>query len=130
MPGAWYPNERFQRLFLVKSGMPKPSSYQEAISQTVHVLNTVTVPMGLQIGTDSGSAEGENDRTHWGVIYDHLNRIVYWRSAMNQNLQRLRLQDAGLMVGEVEGRLLTESSKLPFFTDAARSISYGPEPGA
>ena len=27
--------------------------------QAVHVLNTVTVPMGLQLGTDSGKHSGE-----------------------------------------------------------------------
>ena len=29
MPGAWYPDERFQRIFLVKRGMPTPETYQE-----------------------------------------------------------------------------------------------------
>merc|ERR1719478_924431 len=67
MPGAWYPDDRFQRIFLVKSAMPKPKSYQEAVMQAVHALNTVTIPMGAQIGTDSGYGEGAGDRTQWGV---------------------------------------------------------------
>ena len=33
MPGAWYPDERFLRLHLVKSGMPKPKSAEEALVQ-------------------------------------------------------------------------------------------------
>ena len=28
MPGAWYPEDRFQRIFQVKRGMPVPKSYQ------------------------------------------------------------------------------------------------------
>ena len=32
---------------------------KEAVMQAVHVLNTVTVPMGLQLGTDSGKGSGE-----------------------------------------------------------------------
>ena len=28
MPGAWYPEDRFQRIFLVRRGMPTPKSYQ------------------------------------------------------------------------------------------------------
>ena len=80
MPGDWYPEDRFQRIFQVKRGMPVPKSYQagrtrkltqeipadgfwirfqEAVMQAVHVLNTVTVPMGLQLGTDSGKHSGE-----------------------------------------------------------------------
>merc|ERR1712217_638827 len=94
MPGSWYPEARFQRLHLVKSAMPKPASYQEAIMQTVHVLNTVTVPMGSQIGTDSGEGEGLGDHTQWAVVYDHLNGTIYWRTEVNQNLQRLQLADA------------------------------------
>ena len=49
MPGSWYPDARYQRLSLVKSKMPIPTSLQEAVSFAVAVLNTVTVPMGLQV---------------------------------------------------------------------------------
>ena len=124
MPGTWYPDDRFQRLYLVKSSMPTPRSYTDAISQAVHTLNTVTVPAGMQIGTDSGSAEGNNDRTHWAVVYDHATPTVYWRTQANQNLQRIRLRDARLEVGEIEGRLQTDNPRLPFFSDAAGCVSY------
>ena len=122
MPGAWYPDERFQRIYLVKHGMPEPKSYTEAISQAVHTLNTITVPMGQQRGTDTGSdhsSEGENDRTWWASVYDHQTPALYWRSQTNQNLQRIKLSDARLGVGEREGTLLTEATVLPFFSDAA-----------
>lgn len=118
MPGAWYPDERFQRIFLIKSAMPKPRSGQEAIMQAVDVMNSISVPLGV-IGTDSGKGEGEDDRTHFGVIYDHLNGTVYWRTASNQNLQRLRLVDARLAQGDPVTSLRISSSKLPFFHDAA-----------
>lgn len=123
MPGSWYPEARFQRLHLVKSGMPKPASYQEAIMQTVHVLNTVTVPMGDQVGTDSGKGEGLGDHTQYAVIYDSKKRIIYWRTEVNQNLQRLRLEDAGLEKGGREQILAAESPKLPWFSDAAGALS-------
>ena len=29
MPGGWYPDDRFQRLFWVKRGMPQPKDYQD-----------------------------------------------------------------------------------------------------
>jgi len=123
MPGSWYPEARFQRLHLVKSGMPKPASYQEAIMQTVHVLNTVTVPMGDQIGTDSGKGEGLGDHTEYAVIYDSKNQIFYWRTEVNQNLQRLRLTDAGLEEGGKEQVIAAYSPKLPWFNDASGSLS-------
>ena len=120
MPGSWYPDARFQRLYLVKSTMPRPASYQEAVAQAVHVLNTVTVPMGLQIGKDASTLT--DHRTHWGVIYDHVNQIVYWRTDTNQNLQRLRLADAGLAKGQPRQQLLVRSAKLPWFADAAAAL--------
>lgn len=123
MPGTWYPEARFQRLHLVKSAMPKPKTYLEAIMQTVHVLNTVTVPMGDQIGTDSGPGEGLGDHTQFGVIYDSKNATIYWRTDVNQNLQRLRLEDAGLATGGKEQVIAAMSPKLPWFSDAAGALS-------
>merc|ERR1712232_414286 len=123
MPGAWYPDNRFQRLYLVKSAMPKPTSYEEAMMQTVHVLNTVTVPMGAQLGTDSGRGEGRGDHTQWGVIYDSKNKTVYWRSQANQNLQRIRLADARLEEGSPEQSLAVLGSQLPWFSDASKDLS-------
>merc|ERR1711924_51115 len=123
MPGSWYPDARFQRLHLVKSGMKKPASYQEAIMQTVHVLNTVTVPMGSQIGTDSGKGGGLGDHTRYAVIYDSKKRIIYWRTQVNQNLQRLRLEDAALEKGGQEQVIAAQSPQLPWFSDASSSLS-------
>ena len=51
LPGAYYPDERFLRIDLLKRGMPKPTAMREAIQQAVHVLNSVTVPAGAQMGT-------------------------------------------------------------------------------
>ena len=96
VPGSWYPEERFMRIYMVKTGMETPNSYSQAIMQAVHVLNTVTVPMGDQFGTDSGakSGEGKGDHTLYGVVYDHLGKQLYWRTTSNQNLQKLDLMQA------------------------------------
>ena len=88
IPGNYYPDERFLRIHLIKSGLPTPASHGAAMMQAVHVLNTITVPMGAQMGTDSGAGEGQGDHTLFGVIYDHANSTMYFRSVTNQNLQR------------------------------------------
>ena len=41
------------------------------MQHALHVLNSITVPMGEQMGTDSGFGEGRADHTHYGHIYDH-----------------------------------------------------------
>ena len=109
------------RLALVKAAMPKPASLQEAVAQAVHVLNTVSVPEGAQPGKDMSEADADH-RTEWAAIWDHKNAVVYWRAVSNQNLARLRLQDAGLEVGGQQRILLVRSPKLPWFSDAAAAL--------
>jgi len=103
--------------------MPPPTSMQRAIAQAVGVLNTITVPMGTPPGTDSGptSAEmGLSDHTLWGVIRDHANPTVFWRSAYNPSLQRLRLADLDLAKGAQSHSLLVADG--PWYADAAARL--------
>ena len=74
------------------------------------------------MGTDSSKGEGNNDHTKFGVVYDHLEKIYYFRTEDNQNLQRIRLQDAQLDAGATRGKLDMVENKLPFFHDAASAV--------
>lgn len=86
IPGSWYPEERFLRLHMVKSGMQdfglnEITSYQEAFALTAQVINVVQVPYGEQYGTDTGEASGEGtnpDHTQWAIIRDHGTPAIYW----------------------------------------------------
>merc|ERR1712224_600131 len=91
VPGGWYPEERFMRVLMVKEAQAPPTSLQVAVAQAVGVLNTITVPMGPVPGTDSGphSAEmGLSDHSLFGVVRDHADKTMYWRSALNPSLTR------------------------------------------
>lgn len=123
VPGSWYPEERFMRVLMVKEGMPPPESLQAAVAQAVGVLNTITVPMGDVPGTDSGprSAEmGDSDHSLWGVVRDHANKVLYWRSAYNPSLRRLRLADVDLSKGAPSKHLAVAAG--PWFDDAAGDL--------
>jgi len=85
--------------------------------QAAHTLNVVTVPMGQQMGTD-----GDGDHTQFGAVYDHKNRIIYWRTEVNHNFQRLRLEDAKVGVDGTQRYLAIYSEKLPWFNDAADQL--------
>ena len=103
--------------------MPEPKSQREALLQAVHVLNTITVPMGQQMGTDSGAGEGAGDHTMWGIIYDHKERTVYWRTETNHNLQRVRLADVALdAAGPRKYLPLAPRNELPWFNDASHAL--------
>jgi penicillin V acylase-like amidase (Ntn superfamily) len=123
IPGAFYPDERFLRIHIARRGLPQPSDYQDALSQAVHVLNTVTVPVGALKGTDSGPGEGQGDHTLWAVIYDHRNASIYFRHEQNQNLQRVRLADLHLEKGAPSVSLpISRKNALPYFGDATSSF--------
>ena len=98
------------------------------MQHALHVLNTVTVPMGNQMGTDSGYGEGLADHTHYGHIYDHKNAVLYWRHQSNLNLQRLRLADVNLAAGATPLSLDYDVTlnALPWFNDAAHAFHQQP----
>jgi choloylglycine hydrolase len=104
IPGNFYPEERFLRVHMVKSGMQDEGyfnsnasiSYQQAFSLTSQVLNVITVPMGQQYGTDTGESSGEGsnpDHSVWGVIRDHSTPALFWRDSGNPTFRRLLLRD-------------------------------------
>lgn len=53
IPGNFYPEERYLRVHMVKGGMQslmeETTDYQTAISLAAQVMNTVTVPMGMDV---------------------------------------------------------------------------------
>jgi len=128
VPGGWYPEDRFLRIHMVRSGMEqsgdwKTTDYQQAFSLTSQVLNTITVPMGLQYGTDTGEASGEgsnSDHTMWGLVRDHKDAAIYWRDSYNPTFRRLRLRDIDFSAKQ-QFQLVLESG--PFFVDMADKMS-------
>ena len=87
---------------------------------TRHVLNTITVPMGGQLGTDSGFGEGAADHTHYAHVYDHKGRVLYWRTQHNLQLERVRLSDVLTSSKPLE---LPMYNDLPFFNDASHKFT-------
>lgn len=96
--------------------------------QAVHIMNTVTLPIGThQYGTDAGDSSGlfqgkDVEYTLYGVIYDHLNKILYWRTSVNQSLQRLRISDLNLSEGSKTHSIHSEN-KLEWFIDMSKAFN-------
>merc|ERR1712096_112911 len=97
-------------------GMQKPSNSEEAVMQAILVLNSVSVPFG---GPPDDANFFGGVKTQWQAVWDHKNRILYWRSHSNQNMQRVRLADMDIGEGGTERQLETNSPQLPWFNDAS-----------
>jgi choloylglycine hydrolase len=127
VPGNFYPEERYLRVHMVKSGMQElmesTRDYQTAFSLTAQVLNTVTVPMGEQYGTDSGetSGEGNNDHSQWGLVRDHSNAVIYWRDAANPTFRRVSLKEALASSGGVQKTMKLQTG--PYYVDMTAELA-------
>lgn len=127
VPGGWYPEDRFLRLHMVKSGMQnynlfETTDFQTAFALTAQALDTISVPMGEQYGTDTGEASGEGslaDHTNWGIIRDHHNAVLYWRDALNPSFRYLKLSD----IDWSKGRKSVIMEKGPFAIDMLNSLA-------
>lgn len=97
VPGAWYPIDRFVRAYVVRKGLPTPKSNAEAITQAVHILNAIQTPWGAP-GTDSEKPVmiDNFDHTTWSVVRDHENKVLYFRTVMNQQLHAVDLKKLDL----------------------------------
>jgi len=124
VPGSWYPDERFLRLWMVRKALPPPATLPEALSNAMHLLDVVTVPPAAK-GASQRGTDAPGDHTHYGVIYDHSAKqpTLYWRRASNHNLMRVRLADVELGLGARQRKLqLNPETTLPWFTDAAHAL--------
>jgi len=124
VPGNFYPEERYLRVHMVKAGMQSlmetTSDYQTAFSLATQVLNTITVPMGEQYGTDSSGTQ-EMDHTVLGLVRDHSNKVIYWRDAYNPTFRRISLEDA-LTQAHGNKHVSMTMTHGPFFVDMARQM--------
>ena len=88
------------------------------------MLNTVSVPMGEQIGTDA-AVDSEDDgklaghRSLWAVVRDHANATLYWRTEGNPSLRRARLADFDVSPGAKRRVIPLDLEGGDFFIDAA-----------
>jgi len=126
-PGNFYPEERFLRLHMAKSGMESLASsvtdFSTAFALTAQVQNTVMVPMGEgQYGTDSGDSSGEGDADHtvFAIIRDHASPSIYYRDSFNPTFRRVRLADLNTNIGATPKKILIESGAN--FVDMTQSM--------
>lgn len=129
IPGNFYPDERFMRVHMMKSGMQAAGlmkstvHFQDAFALTAQILNSVSVPQGDQYGTDTGENSNEGsggDHTKWALIRDHHNPALYWRNALNPSFRGLSLKDVDLNPGAAQKAIKIEVG--PYYIDMSNAL--------
>ena len=128
IPGSYYPDDRFMRVYMIRKGMLQAglletSDFNKAFSLTAQVMNSISVPEGSQFGTDSGESSGEGDGDHsiYGIIRNHAEPAIYWRDCSNPSFRRIRLQDLDFSPDAPQKVITLE--KGPSFIDMTTSMS-------
>jgi len=123
IPGGFYPDERFQRIWFAKRAMEtdpnKPSTHQEAVGLVTEVLNTVAVPHGGIYAADASSTKpGQGDFTQFQIVRDHKDPTMFFRTAFSPSWRRARIADLGLG-NSTAVRTLAPLNEGPWYIDAA-----------
>ncbi len=119
-PGGWHSVDRFQRLCLAKGALPPPTDLRSAVAQAFTLMATVSTPAGAQRGQD-----WVGEHTVAGLVREHRDPSLYWRTSSNQLVQRLRLAELALDQGGARRLLpLTAGAapELPWFHDARAAL--------
>lgn len=106
IPGGFYPDDRFLRVHMLRSAIEErhqPSTYREAVTLAISVLNSVAVPPGSPPAVDAS-----NDHTKWQMVRDHKNRRVYYRATNSPSFQMIDLKKVNLAAGGKVTSLGTE----------------------
>ena len=95
IPGDWTPPSRFVRIALFKNFLERPMNAKAGAIAAIHLLNTVDIPFG---GVRS-SQNKATDFTQWVVIKDLTNKVLYYRTYSDPNVQSFELLSKDVEVG-------------------------------
>ena len=81
LPGSSIPMDRFVRASMMSNYAYQPSTVNEAINVTTHIMNTVDIPRGTsRVNIESTVEKQLSDYTQWITISDTKNLKYYIRS--------------------------------------------------
>jgi choloylglycine hydrolase len=97
LPGDSTPPSRFIRLLFQKQFATQPENNSDTISQALHLLNTVDIPLGTSAAkNEQKPSKGNDDYTQWVVIKALTARTFSYRTADNPTLMQINFADLDL----------------------------------
>jgi choloylglycine hydrolase len=103
VPGDSTPPSRFIRLLFQKQFATQPANNTDAISQALHLLNTVDIPLGTSAAQqEQKPSKGNDDYTQWVVVKALAARTFSYRTAGNPTLMQINFADLDLDIAREE----------------------------
>jgi choloylglycine hydrolase len=97
VPGDSTPPSRFLRILFQKQFATQPANNTEAISQALHLLNTVDIPLGTSAAQqEQKPSKGNDDYTQWVVVKALTARTFSYRTAANPTLRQINFAELDL----------------------------------
>jgi len=91
LPGDFTPPSRFVRAVAYQQASPLVATELEGVYQAFHILNNFDIPYGAV-----RDASGDLEYTPWTSVTDLHNKIFYWRTHKNFQLQKVELMTLDL----------------------------------
>ena len=97
VPGDSTPPSRFIRLLFQKQFAIQPANNRDTISQALHLLNTVDIPIGTSAAKNEQPPSKDNDDyTQWVVVKALTARTFSYRTAANPTLMQISFGELDL----------------------------------
>ena len=97
VPGDSTPPSRFVRIVFQKQFATQPANNTDAISQALHLLNTVDIPLGTSAAkNEQKPSKGNDDYTQWVVVKALTARTFSYRPARNPTLMQINFAELNL----------------------------------
>jgi choloylglycine hydrolase len=97
VPGDSTPPSRFVRIVFQKQFATQPANNTDAISQALHLLNTVDIPLGTSAAkNEQKPSKGNDDYTQWVVVKALTARTFSYRTARNPTLMQINFAELNL----------------------------------
>jgi len=97
VPGDSTPPSRFIRLLFQKQFATQQANNTDTISQALHLLNTVDIPVGTSAAkNEQNPSKGNDDYTQWVVVKALTARTFSYRTAANPTLMQINFDELDL----------------------------------
>jgi choloylglycine hydrolase len=126
VPGDSTPPSRFVRILFQKQFATQPANNTDAISQALHLLNTVDIPLGTSAAkNEQKPSKGNDDYTQWVVVKALTARTFSYRTARNPTLMQINFAELDLDHAHEEAfKMPTEATYIDI-TDQLSHVKAG-----